>query len=314
MDDDDLEKPKKLTRIGIARLVVAATLALGTGGFFYYKHFILVKQALGGPCKFAMHCQADAPKCLKQSEEGEGVCSRACDPPTDCAEGVRCIKVELEERDDRGMPLEGGYCFPQALLDARKPKKEPRDAGVLRDSVIDVPQAAGQLEGEIALTSGKGEARTYLVKGTLLRAQGGSDKKRTVIDASAMRTYAIDDDKKTYGASAIDAAQGDARVIKTARKDNVAGRECEIWQIDDDKASREACVLQGGAFVDPQARATPPWMRELAVRGAFPLRVVELADGGPRDAPRWIAQRVDVHPVDAALFALPRSYKNIAAR
>ena len=28
------------------------------------------------------------------------------------------MKVELEDRDERGRPLEGGYCFPQAILDA----------------------------------------------------------------------------------------------------------------------------------------------------------------------------------------------------
>ena len=329
-DDDDLDpKKRKLTRAGIARLLVAAVLVLATAGFFIYTRLILVKSPLGGPCTWAMHCRAEAPKCLKQAIEGGGVCSRPCNPGTDCADGIRCMKVELEERDDRGVPLEGGYCFPQAMLDAKKPRPAVRDAGASGDSWIDIPEAAAQFEGEVVFRqergnlppgdpktfppSGVSETR-YMIKGTLLRPVKPTEKTRTIVDTSTLRMYVVDDDKRTFTGSALDPAAGEARVTKTAKKDHVEGRECDVWTIEDGKAMREACIMQGAAFVDPSWRGVFPWARELAVRGAFPLRVIERDADGGREASRFIAVHVEARPMDPTLFTIPKSYKNLVAR
>jgi hypothetical protein len=293
--EDDEQPRKKITGKRVTRLAIALAIAIAATSAWVYVRYLAPKAPLGGPCKWAMNCTKDAPRCMRESEDGPGVCSRTCEADAgDCAADVRCVVIELDdERDERGVPLKNGYCFPQAFLDAKKATKRKAEAPV--ESWIDVPE--GRLEGELTLKRGT----TYQIKGALLRP-ASSGKTRTIIDTAAMRAYAVDDEKKTFRATAIDATPGDASITKTGKKDKVEGRECEIWQID----RKEACVLQGASFVDPDVRAVPVWMRELAVRGALPLRVLE-ADGTER-----LSARFDARPIDGNLFVIPKSYKNLA--
>ncbi|MBX3210114.1 MAG: DUF4412 domain-containing protein [Labilithrix sp.] len=314
MDELDDDAPKKTPKATVVRRAIVGVLALACAGGWLYTRYLVKKEPLGGACAYDMHCRSEAPRCLKQSLEGDGVCSRACDTDADCAPDIKCVKVGLDEYDERGRPLEGGYCFPQALLDARK-KKRASDAGEGSaraggaDSWVDVPEAPGQLEGEITLERG-GAKTTYEIKGTLVRlaAAGARKQKRTIVDTSTLRVYTVDDEKKTFSASQIGASPGEPRVTKTDRKDTVAGRECEIWQIEEGKTTREACLVKGAAFVDPSARAASAWEKELTVRGVLPLRIVE------GDKPKLLASKVDIRPLDASLFVIPKTYRNLAAR
>ncbi|MBN9165701.1 MAG: hypothetical protein J0I07_32425, partial [Myxococcales bacterium] len=148
MDDLDDDGPKKTPKATIVRRSIVALLALACAGGWLYTRYLVKKETLGGACSYDMHCRSEAPRCLKQAVDASGVCSRPCDTDGDCAPDIKCVKVELDERDERGRPLEGGYCFPQALLDARKKKKAGDDGATQAarsDSWIDVPQAPGQL-------------------------------------------------------------------------------------------------------------------------------------------------------------------------
>jgi len=250
---------------------------------------------------------------LKQEAEGDGVCSRPCETDGDCAEKIRCVKVELEDRDDRGRPLEGGYCFPQALLDARKKKRSDGGAPP-RDSWLDVPEAPGQLEADVSLDqTAPGGAKTTTqveVKGSLLRFRDmpRGKKGRTIVDTSALRVYTVDDDKKTFSASQLASSPNEVQITKTDRTDNVAGKSCEIWQVEETgKPAREACVVRGAAFVDPTARMTSALEHELAVRAAFPLRIRE------GDKVQLVVTKLDAHEEPVSSFAIPKSYKNLAA-
>ena len=119
LDGDDDPKKKRPRALG-ARIILVAALLVATAVAWIYPRYFVTKQGLGGPCTWAMHCKPEAPRCLRESEDSGGVCSRLCEPGQDCADGIRCVKVELDERDDRGVPLQGGYCVPQAMIDARK--------------------------------------------------------------------------------------------------------------------------------------------------------------------------------------------------
>ena len=132
-DDLDPEERAKLKRKAKIRLGVALFIAALATFAWVYVRYLAPKAGLGGPCRYAMNCRADAPRCMRPSIDEDGVCSRPCAPPeVDCAEGIRCLEIELDdERDARGMPAKGGYCFPRAFLDARK-KKPARDAGAAR--------------------------------------------------------------------------------------------------------------------------------------------------------------------------------------
>jgi hypothetical protein len=312
-DNDELDgKPKKLSKARKVRMAIVFTLAILTGGALAYTKWVMKKGDLGGACKYAFQCSKDAPKCMRGGEDEDGICSRPCDPPADCAPGIRCMKIELEERDEHEMPLMGGYCFPQTFIDAQRPHASKKDAGPPSDSWIDVPNVPAQVEAEVAFRwdvgTKQGTPKAYVVKGSLVRT-APSGKTRTIIDTSAARAFVVDDDKKQFTATVLDPPQGDAKVDKTGKKDNILGRDCDIWRIDDGKATHEACVLQGAAFIDPQARGVTAWQHELAVRGAFPLRVVDL-DAKGQETGRMVATKFEMHGVDGALFAIPKSYKN----
>lgn len=309
-DDDEPKKPSKATTI---RRLLVIGLALACGGGWIYTRYVMTKESLGGECTYDIHCSKDAPRCMKQDVEGKGVCTRPCDTDGDCAADIKCVKVTLDDYDERGRPLEGGYCFPQALLDARKKKKTggATDASVAKsDSWIEVPSNPDQLEGEIAIdrTGSGGGKMNFQIKGSLLQIVYSGVPKRKIVDTSTLRVYDVDDDKKQFAASQI-ASAGDAKLTKTDKKDKVLEHDCEIWQIEEaGKPLREACVLKGGALVDPTGRAIAPWEKELSVRNVFPLRVTE------GDKTKLVVTHVDLHPVGAQAFTIPKSYKNLAQR
>lgn len=302
LDDDEPKKPSKATTI---RRLLVIGIALACGAGWLYTRYMMKKAELGGECTYDIGCQSTAPRCMKQDIEGKGVCTRPCDNDGDCAADIKCIKVTLDDYDERGRPLEGGYCFPQSLLDARRKKKDGGAPPVAKsDSWLDVPSNPDQLEGDISVDR-NGSVTTFTVKGTLLKTTNGN--KRVIVDASGLKQYTVDDDKKQFGAQAIGGG-GEAKLTKSDKKDTVAGKECELWQIEEPgKPMREACVIKGGAFADP-SHAITAWEKELTVRGVFPLRVME------GDKQKLLVTKLDIHPVDASGFTIPKSYKNLAAR
>lgn len=127
-EDLDPEERAKLRRKAKIRFFVAFGIALLATFAWVYVRYLVPKAGLGGACRYAMNCKTEAPKCMRPDPDTDGVCSRACEVDAgDCAEAVKCVAIELdEERDERGMPLKGGYCFPKTFLDA---KKKARAAG-----------------------------------------------------------------------------------------------------------------------------------------------------------------------------------------
>lgn len=322
LSEEELEALAKKKKRALVKIAVAAFLVLGSLGAFLYTRYGVKKADLGGSCLYAMNCSKQAPTCLRVMDD-LGACSRTCEVGTDCAPGIPCVKVGLGEYDDRGMPLEGGYCIPQSLIDAKKNARTDggiADAGPKLDSWLPVPAAPAQLEAEVTFQIEKkgaplGEPRSFLVKGTLIRpspSSNGSSKKRTIVDTNPLRLFLVDDDKQTFGITPLGGSPGDVKLTKTGRIEKLLEHDCEIWKLDEPRASREACIVQGGTFVDPAHVATP-WSRELATRNAFPLRVIEL-DAAGHEVWRLVALRFDVHPIDASLFAVPHSYKNLAGR
>jgi len=313
MDLDDVDQPKKLTKGKKIRIAIAVTLAVLAGASLLYTRYGVTKQGLAGPCKYAFHCGPEAPRCMRAPEDEEGICTRQCDPPTDCAADIQCVDVELEERDERGVPLRGGICVPSSKLDAKK-KRKSSDGGVKDDAWLAAPDS--QLEGEITLQfqSGGKDAgsRAYVLKGSLLKvpSNGAAPKRRSIIDTSGMRLFRVDDDMKTFAATVLNAPPSDTKVDKTGKKLTFLGKECEVWRIDDGKTTRDACIIQGGSLIEPASRNVAAWQRELCVRGAFPIDVSEQDKSG-KEISHITATRIDLHPVPASDMGIPKSYSNI---
>ena len=307
-DDDE---PKRISKATLIRRGLVVTLAVACAGGLIYTRWIVKKESLGGPCTYDIHCRAEAPRCMKQDVDGAGVCTRPCDNDGDCAADIMCIKVQLDDYDEHGKPLEGGYCYPQALLDARRKKKNDGgaaaatggDGGIIPGSWVKVPQIPDQFEGEVTLDHGT-EKRTFEIKGSVFRVMG--TKKRTVFDTSALREYSVDDDKKEYSATSLATSINTVKVTKTDKKDTVADHECQIWTIEEGKSVREVCAISGGSLVGVSGRGVASWERELASRSVIPVRLVD------EGKTKFIASKIDLHPIDDKEFLVPKAYHNKA--
>lgn len=310
LDDDDLPKKKGP---GPLRKVLVVSAVLACAGFWLWTRYGVTKQPLGGPCTWAIDCAKDAPRCMRPDIDEPGICSRACVAPDDCAPGIRCVEVELDSKDDKGSYVKEGTCVPQTFLDARKAKARG-DAGVPKgesaDSWVEVPETEAPIEGEIVVKRG-GTEKTFLVKGAIVRTGEAESGPRKVIDTSSLRVFTVDDKKRSYTATVLGGAapSDEVTVTKTGKKERITDHECEVWELVDKRGKRSACVVSGGAFIDPSAASVTPWMRELAVRTALPLRVVEL-DAKGQETSRTVVTRFSPRRLDRALLTVPKSYKN----
>lgn len=310
MTDDFVER--KTTKARWAVRFVLLALGCASVGFWAYGKYVVKKEPLGGECTWDMHCQKDAPRCMREEGGEKGVCSRPCDLGADCAPGILCVSVELEQRDERGMPVMGGYCVPQALVDKKK-GKPAHDGGASDDGVVAIPRVAGQLEGELVARTG-GRDVTLWLKGSLVRSTG--DKPRVVVDTGTARAFVVDDEKKTYGAHSVDPMAKDVVFEKKGGHDVVAGMPCETFEVRGATWAVEGCAVYRGGFAEPRPNTTlAPWQRELAARGALPLRAAS-KDGkdAPKDGLPFVVVSITEKPMAAELFAIPKTYRNLAQK
>lgn len=171
-----------------------------------------------------------------------------------------------------------------------------------------VPTVAGAqgFEGVVTMLVAAGRGRPpepveLLSRGGNVRATMQSPAGEMVILALAAekKTYVVSASQRTYmdvtpnlvdssRTSAATALPRTAQVVRTAKRDTVAGYECEHVVVRSDvagDASREVdvCLTRAlGAFVNPMtslpgARVSP-WQQHLARDGGFPLRAT-MADG-----------------------------------
>jgi hypothetical protein len=296
------------SRAATIRRVLVFTVAAACLGVFVYTRYIVKKGGLGERCSVDLQCSEAAPRCLKPDAEEDGVCSRSCAADGDCQEGVRCIEVEVDDRDERGNFKKQGYCFPQAVLDARKAKSK-RDGGAEggkrgRSETTWLEPHEGGLEGEIVVDRA-GSKATFEIKGSLVRlAPSGSGHVRTIADTTSLRVFEVDDAKQQFSASTIPSPTSDVLVKKAGREDKVGDQPCQVWTLEEGAKNREVCAIQGAALVDPRARTVAPWERELATRSLLPLQVREGTE-------TKLTVRFTPRPLDARGFTIPKAYKNL---
>ena len=104
----------------------------------------------------------------------------------------------------------------------------------------------------------------------------------------------------------MDASSSHPDIVRTGRKDMIAGYECEYWLMKDSGGELSACVTTGiGAFVMGGV-SEPRWSGFLRAQGAFPLKVSKVGAG-----PLMEVTKIDPTPLDAALFTVPADYTEI---
>lgn len=104
------------------------------------------------------------------------------------------------------------------------------------------------------------------------------------------------------------------KVTKTGHKDTVAGTTCEDWEVvpADGKGKMMVCVAEAGgvSFFHLPLTGIPTehaWMLELLDGNHFPLRAITYEDNVEKS--RIEVTKLDKHPEDASLFAIPAGYK-----
>ncbi len=105
-------------------------------------------------------------------------------------------------------------------------------------------------------------------------------------------------------------------VTRTGKSDKVAGYSCEFYQFKDEDGSGEVCVGKGisnPAFYQmitggTPGQAAPPWMRDLAKDGGFPLRAVNRDESGQIESTEEVT-KIEAAKLDDSLFVPPAGFK-----
>jgi hypothetical protein len=179
---------------------------------------------------------------------------------------------------------------------------------------LDVPPEAAPQTG--GAPSGRGAKSVWMLidpPQKKMWAITDDDKKAIVFDMSKM----ADEAKKLRGGGA--AAGGGAsnkpppKITKTGKTDEVAGYECELWEMEEQTRKVSVCAAKGitwfdmrslGGF-DPKAAL----LSELTDANHFPLRVVATEDGVETE--RMEATRIQKKGLDDARFQVPAGYQEI---
>ena len=111
---------------------------------------------------------------------------------------------------------------------------------------------------------------------------------------------------------------GEASLVATGRKEEIAGHACEWYQFKDESTTTDICMASGlGRFRGAEAMfgggpgrsgmtAAPHWARELLRKGAVPLKVVD-ASG----AVIWEVTAIEKKPLEASLFKPPANFRRM---
>ena len=181
---------------------------------------------------------------------------------------------------------------------------------------------AGTFEGVIHVQTRekKGEL-VYYLKGHRMRTefQGGEFKGHTppygIMDWENKTMLSVMPDRRMYMTINLKerispAKRDDYTVTKTGRTQTIAGYRCEEWLVKSKHDESEVWVSDVGRFAgfsDNWNRSRmSPWEREMANKGYFPFRVVELEKG--KEQPIMEVVKVEKKGLSDSLFHVPAGY------
>jgi hypothetical protein len=113
--------------------------------------------------------------------------------------------------------------------------------------------------------------------------------------------------------------QAEPTITKTGKHETIAGHDCEDWNLVEPNGKHTLlCMADGMAFFDFSSMAPPgsaaqlggSWMKELKDKGEFPLKAIT-TDASGKEESQMLVTKIDPHPVDDSLFAIPAGYKTM---
>lgn len=196
--------------------------------------------------------------------------------------------------------------------------------------LLAVPAAAQKFEGTVTIRMNGGakpgappQELQYMARGGNVRVQMPGALGGTVMLAipAEKKTYLLSTAENAYFEVPISQMQGmieretaaEARVVRTGRKEMVAGYECEHVTVATSDQKFDICLAKSlGSWVNPlqemRLGATPEWQRALAREGGFPLKV-QLSDGSVV----LEVTKVEKKRLANNLFAVPENYTKMDA-
>jgi hypothetical protein len=184
---------------------------------------------------------------------------------------------------------------------------------------------AGSFEGSVTMkesSEGKVTQRKTTFKGNKVRIDE-PDGDYFVWDMTKKEGFRTNASEKTYTVGTWkglppDLANGafaNTTVTKTGKSDKIAGYACDVYHFKDEDGSGEVCLTKGlsnPAFYQmitggALGQSVPPWLRDLAKEGGFPLRAVNRDETGQVESTEE-AMKIEPGKLDDSLFAPPAGY------
>lgn len=197
------------------------------------------------------------------------------------------------------------------------------------------PQFEGVIQYEIpAEVTSKLSSRalTYMARGNEGRVEFQMENGRkmsVLVDSKQQKVTMLMDQAQSYmefpldkvGEEGKQSQRGQPELQKTRRTDRVAGKNCQIWRVEDEGKTIDMCIANGmGNFLLPgteipvsmgplKIKKRPEWFQEAMQRGFMPLKVTVDENGNKRTV--LIAKSIQEKSLPSSLFSVPSDYQNM---
>ncbi|MGM0547239.1 MAG: DUF4412 domain-containing protein [Bacteroidota bacterium] len=107
----------------------------------------------------------------------------------------------------------------------------------------------------------------------------------------------------------------DSDLNKTGETKTIAGRKCEVWEMNSEDGTFEVCMAKGlGTFMMPQTemqqQQAPDWAKQFWEDGAMPLEIVEVENGN--QSVKMKATKIEEKSLSDDLFEVPDDYRDMS--
>lgn len=199
---------------------------------------------------------------------------------------------------------------------------------ILTIGFLSLPATAQDFEGVIHFEvadmaqQGMGEM-PYMVKGNKGRMeishQGQKsamimlpDESKVVMIIEQMQGY-IEMDTDEEGETTEEVEDSDLN--KTGETKTIAGKTCEVWEMNSEDGAFEVCMAKGmGTFMMPQSKMqqqqAPDWAKQFWEDGAMPLEITEVQNGNR--SVKMKATKIEEKSLSDDLFEVPQDYRDMS--
>ncbi len=184
--------------------------------------------------------------------------------------------------------------------------------GVIYFEMADLAkQGMGEMPYMVKGNKGRMEINHQGQKNAMLMLPGES---KMVMIIEQMNGYIEMDLNNDIGNKEKDKAS-EPNMRKTGETKTIAGRTCEVWRMESEDGTFEACMAKGmGTFMMPQnqmrKRNAPAWAQKFAEEESMPLEIIEIKNGNR--TVQMKATKIEEKSLSDDLFKVPEGYNDMS--